>query len=194
MSFNLPGKIASTLAFPPLKTVDPNTQEVFKNSPEGKMSQSIVIAVMAGIYRLSKSDEGLDELAKSTHVNWSASIFGNEKEHVFKNVAEYSGLDVQTTEQKLDDAAAVAIRIIHEHLPHGKNEPVAIRHLLADQRNHILNYLPSALYLGNILSDNTLDDRTNKMRGPISSFVHKIEEGFGKNDTDAEIRKKNSNF
>jgi hypothetical protein len=29
---------------------------------------------------------------------------------------------------------------------------------------------------GDILHDETLDDRTNKMEGPISNFMHKIED------------------
>ena len=194
MSFNILEKITSALGFPPVKPVDPNTQDIKSTSPVARTSQAIVPAVLAGIYRLTKSDEGLEELVRGTHANWSTSIFGEEKNHVINNVAAYASLDPSATEQRLDDAAAVAIRIIHEHIPHGKNEPLAIRKLMADQRNHILAHLPSSLYMGSILEDNTLDDRTNKMQGPISSLLHKIEEGFSKNDTDEEIKKKSNNF
>ena len=43
------------------------------------------------------------------------------------------------------------------------------------QRNNILPYLPAALQTGKLLNENTLDDRTNKMKGPVSNFVHSIE-------------------
>jgi len=32
--------------------------------------------------------------------------------------------------------------------------------------------------MGDILNDDTLDDRTNKMEGPISNFMHSIENKF----------------
>jgi hypothetical protein len=35
--------------------------------------------------------------------------------------------------------------------------------------------LPPALQMGDLLNDNTMDDRTNKMEGPISSMMHSIE-------------------
>jgi len=31
---------------------------------------------------------------------------------------------------------------------------------------------------GGLLHDETMDDRTNKMEGPISNFIHKIEDKF----------------
>ena len=43
------------------------------------------------------------------------------------------------------------------------------------QRHNILLYLPAAMQMGDLLNDDTLDDRTNKMEGPISNFVHTIE-------------------
>ncbi|MEO7924436.1 MAG: hypothetical protein ABIR30_12220 [Chitinophagaceae bacterium] len=45
-----------------------------------------------------------------------------------------------------------------------------------DQRHNILVYLPAALNLGDLLKDESLDDRTNKMEGPVSNFMHKIED------------------
>jgi hypothetical protein len=36
-------------------------------------------------------------------------------------------------------------------------------------------HLPAAMQLGYLLNDNAMDDRTNKMEGPVSSFMHTIE-------------------
>ena len=32
--------------------------------------------------------------------------------------------------------------------------------------------------MGEALEDNSLDDRTNKMEGPVSSIIHNIEKAF----------------
>ena len=46
---------------------------------------------------------------------------------------------------------------------------------MSGQRHNILVYLPAALQLGDLLNDNAMDDRTNKMEGPVSNFMHNIE-------------------
>jgi hypothetical protein len=36
--------------------------------------------------------------------------------------------------------------------------------------------------MGDILNDEALDDRTNKMEGPVSGFMHRIENQLSKGD------------
>ena len=70
--------------------------------------------------------------------------------------------------------AAEAIRILRQDA--GENAPATkIKTYLNEQRHHVLTYLPAAMQLGELLHDDTMDDRTNKMEGPISNFMHKIE-------------------
>ena len=52
-------------------------------------------------------------------------------------------------------------------------------------RHIILSHLPGAIEIGSILNDNTLDDRTNKMNGPVSGIMHSIEKTFASTDTDS---------
>ena len=58
------------------------------------------------------------------------------------------------------------------------NNGHGIKNLLTNHRHNILNHLPGAIGIGNILNDGTLDDRTNKMEGPVSSLMHAIEKQF----------------
>ena len=51
-----------------------------------------------------------------------------------------------------------------------------------DQRHGILVHLPAAMQMGDVLNEESLDDRTNKMEGPISNFMHAIENKFSTND------------
>ena len=50
-----------------------------------------------------------------------------------------------------------------------------IKTFMGNHRHNILVYLPAALQAGYLLDDNAIDDRTNKMEGPVSSFMHSIE-------------------
>jgi hypothetical protein len=50
-----------------------------------------------------------------------------------------------------------------------------VRNYMNSQRHNILVYLPAALNIGDVLNDEGLDDKTNKMEGPVSNFMHKIE-------------------
>ena len=47
-----------------------------------------------------------------------------------------------------------------------------LRTFMEGQRHNILVYLPPALKIGDILNDEAMDDRTNKMEGPVSGFMH----------------------
>jgi hypothetical protein len=51
-------------------------------------------------------------------------------------------------------------------------------------------YLPEALHMGDLLHDDTLDDNTNKMEGPVSSLMRNIGSVFSKPVTNDEIKNK----
>ena len=46
------------------------------------------------------------------------------------------------------------------------------------QINNILLYLPAELNMGDLLHDDTLDDGTNKMQGPVSGIIRNIGDVF----------------
>ena len=60
--------------------------------------------------------------------------------------------------------------------------PDKIKNYMNTQRHNILVYLPAAMNLGDVLNDETLDDKTNKMEGPISNMMHKIENNMSDGD------------
>ena len=53
---------------------------------------------------------------------------------------------------------------------------------IAGQRHNILVYLPPDLQLGTLINDNALDDRTNKMEGPVSNLMHFFEQLFSEKE------------
>jgi hypothetical protein len=64
------------------------------------------------------------------------------------------------------------------------NPELNVKKVMESQVHNVLTYLPASLHLGNILDDTTLDDRTHKMEGPISSIMQAISSGFNNADED----------
>jgi hypothetical protein len=69
-----------------------------------------------------------------------------------------------------------------------------VKDYFINQKNDILLYLLPILKMGDLLHDNTLDDGTNKMEGPISSLMHSLGSTFTNTTTDAEVEKKENDL
>ena len=174
---NLVETIQQNLDYPPLKKVDPNVQDV-KEKKEGEitqLAQAAIPAVLTGLYKLTRNDEGSAKILKSNPADDSLSLLFNGTEtQLVEKVAQYAGITTVEAEGHLENIADESIRVAKESL--GANGDAAkLKQYMNDQRHNILVYLPASLNLGELLHDETLDDKTNKMEGPISSFMHKIE-------------------
>jgi hypothetical protein len=77
--------------------------------------------------------------------------------------------------------ASESVRVVREHISdlHNENEIAAF---VAHHKQEVLLYLPASLQLGVLLGNNNLDDRTNKMEGPVSSLMHRIERQFNSSE------------
>lgn len=62
------------------------------------------------------------------------------------------------------------------------------KNLFQRAKNNILLYLPAVLNIGELLNDSTLDDKTNKMEGPLSSLMQNIGSAFSKPVSDEETK------
>jgi len=83
----------------------------------------------------------------------------------------------------MEDIADEAVRIIRENTPDSASFS-DVKTYVANQRNSILMFLPAELQISTLINDNTLDDRTNKMEGPMSNAVHFIEKLFSGSTTE----------
>lgn len=136
--------------------------------------QGAAAAVLVALYRFGKTDEGAANLAHNTSGNWLQTIFINKDEVAASKVAAYADVSVDEARQLMTAVADEAVQEIHRSV--GKDaSPQKIKAYLASQRHNILAYLPAELEMGKLLDDPALDDRTNKMEGPVSSFLHWIE-------------------
>jgi hypothetical protein len=192
MAINLVETIQKNLGFQELQKIDPNTQEVKKPenlSTRDYLPQAAIPAVLLGLYKFSGDKKGNTAiLSGSLKGNLLQTIFNNEEDLAIAKVASYTNNTTDYTSEKMEQIAGEATRLIRENIS-GERTDSSVKEFLLDQRSNILVYLPAELQLGKVLDDDTIDDRTNKMEGPMSSHMHWLEKFFPSTD-----RKKEENF
>lgn len=186
---NLPEILQRHFNYPPLQKIDPNTQEVM-DSPESvkhEFAQAAIPSILTGLYKLTRTDEGVAAVIRGElSTNWVKTIFGEKSQEIVERIADYSEEKDEEAERKLNIIAGKAAELIKENTA-PDFETQKVKDLMADQRHHLFPYLPAVLQLGELLNDTTIDDKTNKMEGPVSSMIQAIGESFNKADDDNKI-------
>ena len=185
MATNLVETIQINLGLPPIQKIDPNIQETKVKTPaqsQEKLAQAAIPAVLMALYKFISADKGANSVLDATgHTDWLGVIFeGNEKTAVDK-VAGYAGVSDKEAESVMENIADEAVIVVKKSAG-SKPTPASVRTFMNDQRHDILVHLPAAMQMGDLLNDESLDDRTNKMEGPISNLMHAIEGKLSKGD------------
>ena len=184
--------IQQHFGYPPLLKVDPNTQHVVQDSkshPEEKFSQAAIPTVLIGLYKYTLTDIGAQAvLSGGNSSNWVKEIFPGYNDEVVKRVANYSGYSNDETNEKLNDIATKAAEVVRNAVA-PKSDILSVKNFMAAQRPNILPFLPAELHIGELVQDPTIDDKTNKMEGPISSFMHAVGDAFSTPDKDEKMNK-----
>lgn len=193
MSIDLLTTVQEKLGYPALQKIDPNTQQVVadeKTPAEDKFSQAAIPAVLTAMYKYVQSDEGATAFLRADDsINWIDEIFDDNRKEVIQTIASYAKQSGEDPVAKMNAIATEAAKVVKEHLP----EAAGIKEVKAffkDQKTNILLYLPADLNMGELLHDNSLDDNTNKMEGPVSSLMQSIGAAFSTNATEEEIKNK----
>ena len=190
MSINLLEAVQQNLGYPALQKIDSNTQQVVideKKPEEDKFSQATIPAILTGMYRYVQTDEGAKDLLLNDHsADWISKIFNENEKEVIEAISSYAGQSVEDLLDKMKAIATEAVKIVNEQL-HPDATIKDMKIFFSNQKNTILLYLPAALNIGTLLNDDTLDDNTNKMEGPVSNFMHSIGSAFTTPVTDDEI-------
>lgn len=181
MSINLLETVQQNLGYPTLQKIDPNTQQVKADEDkpaEDKFSQAAIPAVLAGLFNFVQADEGAAEfLTGDNTTNWLAKIFDDNRKEAIQAISAYDKQHDADPVAKMNEIANEVRKVVKENLPEHADIK-AVKLFFSHQKNNILLYLPAALNMGELLHDNTLDDNTNKMEGPISSLMHSIGSAF----------------
>lgn len=162
-----------------LPKIDPNTQDITADAKSyaDKLSQAAIPVVLVGLYKYTRDEnQAADIVTADFKNNWLGKVFGAGKEALISKVADYAGVTSGEASTKLDSTFDNATRVIRENLNDTTGN--AVKNLFTEQRTNILSHLPAAIGAGDLLDDNSLDDRTNKMKGPVSDLMHKIEKTF----------------
>lgn len=179
MSINIAEEVQERLQFPPLQKIDPNTENTRQETNEMvyPATQAAVMVAVAGLYKLTRTPEGSVQLLSSGKHAWLKDVYAENYGKTLAHVAKYTSGSLEEIESLVDRSADTAVLILHEQLA-GNVNAEAVTNFMSGQRDALLPYLPEGLQLGEMLHDPTMDDRTNKMEGPISTLMHKIENVF----------------
>ncbi len=181
MSINILTTVQENLHYPALHKIDPNTQQVINDGatePSNDFSQAAIPAVLTGLYKYSITDNGAQEILRGDYsTNWVTKIFEENKTDIIDKIADYVHSSKEFSIEHLNSIATEAVKVTRENMP-AEATPKDVKIFFSNQLKNILPYLPSALHVGDLLDDTTLDDNTNKMEGPISSLMHAIGSAF----------------
>lgn len=188
MTVNILEKIQQNLGYPKIQNIDPTTQRVLAN--EHKFSQAAIPAVLTGLYRYVQKDEGAAEVLQViSSTAWLNKFFEADKNAVVQTIADYSLQSFEETETQMNAIANEAVKVVRENLP-ANTGIKEVKAILLNQRNNILSHLLPALNMGKYLHDDTIDDVTNKMEGPVSTLIKNIGSAFSNPVTGDEIKSK----
>jgi len=182
MALNLLKTIEKNLGFAELKKVDPNTQEIKANTvvSEDKLNQAALPAVLVSLYKYSRNDEGAEQiLCGDTSQNWLQKILEDTSDSAVTRVANYAHVSNEKAIERMNLIAQESVKIIREKNPVAVKD---VKNMIAAEKPTILMYLPPALQMGDLLNDETIDDRTHKMEGPVSGFMNAFGEIFNQSE------------
>ena len=180
---NISEQLQQLLNYPLLQVINPNTGLPENTAEFDALSQSTLITFLAGLYKATRTKEGSFLVqSQETATDLLSSIFVKEEDIIAK-IALYSNQTAENVKVKLNEIATGFLSIkepISNDIETSKDDN--LKTLLTSQRHEILRYLPGNLKIGNLLNDDSLEDNTNKMEGPVSSLMHKIENAFSSAD------------
>ncbi len=175
MPINLLLSIPKNLGYPVLKKIDPNTQDIPSDkyeTDEERLNQAAVTAVLIALYKYTRSNQGAERvLCGDVSNNWLNTILGETSKEAIEKVANYAHASNDEAAKKMERVAQESVKIIRDSRPDTVND---VKNIFLAQKNIILTHLPAALDMGHLLNDETIDDRTNKMEGPVSTFMKNL--------------------
>ena len=181
MSINLLEIVQQNLGYPALQKIDPNTLKVeaeVETPDEDKFAQAAIPAVLTALCEYAQTDEGATAILQpSGKIDWMNKLFDSTKKETIQTIVAYSNPSNEDPIEKMNAIAVEAVKAGKENLP-ADAAIKDIKTFFFEQKNNILLYLPAELNIGEMLNDDSLDDGTNKMEGPISNLIKNIGDTF----------------
>jgi hypothetical protein len=164
-----------------IEKINPNTQaldDTTRHHQYDLLAQAAIPAVLVAYYKYTRTAEGanfvVDDAGREAPLNY---LLGANGSSVIERVANYASVSATQAQNTLDAVADETVRFIKNELGSTYTADHLQRYF-AGERQAILSYLPEDLQMGDLLNDSTIDDRTNKMDGPISGLAQSIQNLF----------------
>jgi hypothetical protein len=164
-----------------IEKINPNTQAVDDTTRHHQydlLAQAAIPAVLVAYYKYTRTAEGanfiVDDAGRAAPLNY---LLGDNSSNVIQRVADYASVSAIQSQNTLHAVADETVRFVKNELGSTYTADHLQRYFAA-QRQSILSYLPEDLQMGELLNDSTMDDRTNKMEGPISGLAQSIQNLF----------------
>ncbi len=186
MATNLVEAVQQKLNVEALQKIDPNTNTIVKSDEPGygnEIYQVAIPAVLTGLYKFTRIDENNQAFVNKKNENFSSSFFGDNTNDVINKVANVTASSAGEAKAKMEEIAQASLQVLCENLPENFKD-ADVKNYMTAQRHHILLYLHPDLNLGSSISDDTIDDSTNKMEGPVSNIMHNIGQIFSASGND----------
>ena len=175
MAIDLIEEVRNQLGYKPLPKINPNTQEPVSNQiPD--IGSAAIPAVLAGFYKRTRSVEAAEKLVNTPSDNMLDELFCDHTNDVIQSVAGYSRVSPDAARDEMRKVVDAVDNVLGQHLKDKTGSNVMT--FFTTQRSNILKHLPVELHMGELINDPAMDDRTNKMEGPMSGFMHTIEQIF----------------
>ncbi|HLK30069.1 MAG TPA: hypothetical protein VKT28_15925 [Puia sp.] len=178
--FNIVEKIQENLGYSKLFKIDPNTQDIDKAEKSygnNSLAQAGIPAVLCGLFNYVLLPEGNNISLFPANVKWLPLIFGDKLNEIIERIATYAGTSISNAKGELEHMADEAVRLLKQNIIVDNDMSMA-RKFSMEHKNDALSYLPGVLRTGEILGNNSIDDQTHKMQGPVSGLMHLFEKHF----------------
>lgn len=177
MAIDIIQQIRNFLGNTSVPKIDPNTQEpVKKEAAANNVESASIPVVLVGLYKNTRNAEDAGKLIQQSNSEIVNTIFKEHTEQVTEIVSNYSNVGTNEARNAMEKVVDAVKKVLHQDLKEVNGNTVMA--FFAAQRSNILKHLPVELHAGELLNDPAMDDKTNKMEGPMSGMMHTVEKIF----------------
>ena len=109
MANNLVETIQKNLGLPAFRKIDPNIQETkgkSLRSSQDKLAQAAIPAVLAALYKFTRTDEGCQAIiSDNDNPDWLGTFFEEKEKSAVDKVARYAGVTPEEAESVMENIA-----------------------------------------------------------------------------------------
>jgi len=178
-SIDIIEEVRRKLGSNPIPKIDPNTQAPLSQNEESfpDIGNVTIPAMLIGFYKHSRNEETAAELLQDVNNEKILDdVFGTGKNNIIQSVSNYTAVSSENVENEMKKTSSAILSVLKDNIKDVNGKTVSA--FFTDQRSNILKHLPPELNLGEFIKDPSVDDRTNKMEGPMSGMMHSIEKIF----------------